>query len=143
MADLRPAELARYIESAAAKNDALILTALTKIEEQRQRGKLKPTVSTVCQLTGLSRNTVRNRSWALERLKLLKQKWHNGEEIIPTPTQTRSDDEEPIADKLRVRVRHLLEQNALFYEEILALRRTIKKKDEEIATLKRRTLRRV
>ena len=136
MTDKRPAELTRYIVSTAEKNDSLILDALTKIEAQLSHGKLKPTVASVCVLTGLSRNSVRNRSWALDRLKLLRQKKRMGRDKKGQgASKIDGDEEEVILDRLRRRVTSLLEQNALFYEEILALRRIIEKKDTEIQAL--------
>jgi hypothetical protein len=136
MPDQRPVQLSRYIASTAEKNDALIIAALSQMEEQRKRGKLKPTVAMICDITGLSRNTVRNREWALERLKLLKQR---------NPKQTSNDqgpksheETEDVTIRLRTRITHLLEQNALLYEEILSLRRTLHRKDAEIERLKGR-----
>lgn len=137
MSDGRPKELASYIDSAAEKNDGLILDALGRLENQKTRGKLKVTVAAVCLLTGLSRNTVRNRQWALEKLKAIKKR------VKSPPTDDSAspravEDEDSILDSLRARTRNLLKQNALLYEEILALRRTLERRDAEIAELRLR-----
>jgi len=136
MADSRPTELNAYIEAAVEKNDRLIVEALGILEDPVTRRKLRLTVASVCHLTKLSRNTVRNRPWALERLKELKRKSR------ATPADVAQAGNEPdggaILDKLRCRVRRVLEQNALLYEEVLSLQRVIFEKDKIIETLKAR-----
>lgn len=137
MSDNRPAELTSYLEACAEKNDSLIIDALSTIEDPSRRGKLKVTVASICQITGLSRNTVRNRSWALDRLRLLKAQMKNADLVQPG-SATECPDESAILDGLRRRVKRALEQNALLYEEILSLRLIIESKDKVIATLKAR-----
>lgn len=139
MPDGRPVELASYAESTVEQNDALIVGALSKLEDKKTRGKLKITVSSICKLTELSRNTVRNRPWALSRLKAIKQKLKNGNEE-PGEECAEVEDEGTILDRLRKRIKRILEQNVLLYEEILSLRRIIEKKDAEIQQLKARKL---
>jgi len=130
----RPAELTDYLEATAQRNDALILDALAKLEDQTARGKLKPTVASIEKLTGLSRNTIRNRSWALRRLKEIKTKLksHSEEEKA---AGREDDDQGAILDKLRKRVTKILEQNALLYEEVLSLHHAIEQKDKVIEEL--------
>lgn len=134
MSENRPDELNGYIEAISEKNDVLIVAALGKLEDPAKRGKFKLTVASVCQITGLSRNTVRNRPWALERLKGLKQK------VRATSQKGSSDGKEEagdgaILDGLRSRVRRLLEQNALLYEEVLTLQGVISEKNKAIEVL--------
>lgn len=137
MSDNRPPELSSYLEANTEKNDALIVDALAKLEDPSRRGKLKATVASLCQLTGLSRNTVRNRPWALDRLKALKTKMKNAHhERAADASEGASDG--AILDGLRRRVKRALEQNALLYEEILSLRLIIEDKDKVIAALKAR-----
>lgn len=143
MSDNRPAQLASYIEAASEKNDALILEVLGKLENPKTRGKLKVTVSSICELTGLSRNTIRNRQWALDRMKDIKQKLKSGlDERSQSGPDAEDEDEVTILNGLRGRVKNLLEQNVLLYEEILSLRRIIERKDAEITELKVRRLER-
>lgn len=139
MPDGRPVELASYVETTAEQNDALIVGALTKLEDKKTLGKLKITVSSICKLTGLSRNTIRNRPWALSRLKAIKQKLKSGHEE-PGEQCAEVEDEGTILDQLRRRIKRILEQNVLLYEEVLSLRRIIEKKDTEIQQLKARKL---
>lgn len=139
MSENRPAELNTYLEAAAAKNDALIIEALAKLEDPTRRGKLKITVASVCHLTGLSMNTVRNRPWALERLKGIKLK-RQAEQQGSHPVGVEGVDDCAILDRLRKRVKQLLEQNALLYEEILSLHRIIEDKNLAIEILNSRRL---
>lgn len=142
MSDNRPAELISHIEATSEKNDSLILEALGKLESPKARGKLKVTVASICALTGLSRNTVRNRQWALDRIKDIKKKVKSD---LSESSQGGSgaQDEVTILDGLRGRVKKLLGQNSLLYEEILSLHRLIERKDAEITELKGRKFQRV
>lgn len=137
MSDNRPAELSSYLEANTEKNDSLIVGALATLEDPSRRGKLKATVASICQITGLSRNTVRNRSWALDRLRALKARMKNAHLVQPGSVPERPG-EGAILDGLRRRVKRALEQNALLYEEVLSLRLIIEDKDKVIATLKAR-----
>jgi len=138
MPDNRPSKLTSYLEANTEKNDASIVDALAKLEDPSMRGKLKVTVASICQLTGLSRNTVRNRPWALERLKALKAQMKNAH-LGQAVDASEGVSDGAILDGLRRRVKRLLEQNALLYEEILSLRLVLEDKDKVIATLKART----
>lgn len=140
MRNNRPIELNAYIEKTSEQNDLNIAAALEKIEDKKNWKSLKPTVSTISRLSQLSRNTIRNRKWALDRLKAIKQKIKE----IDTSHPTESDvDETSITEKLRGRVKTILEQNVLLYQEVLSLQKkietltiTIQKKDQEIIFLK-------
>lgn len=140
MANNRPIELNDYIQKTSEQNDVSIAAALEKIEDQKNWKSLKPTVSTISKLSQLSRNTIRNRKWALERLKTIKQKIKD----VDTPHPTELDTSEAsITEKLRERIRIILEQNVLLYQEVLSLQKkieiltvTIQKKDQEIIFLK-------
>lgn len=139
MSDKRPTQLTGYIEAAAVKNDELILEALCKLEDPTKRGKLKLTVASLCLITKLSRNTIRNRPWALERLKAIKTR--QKENVSGALNgNANAEDSESIEKKLRGRIKNLLEQNAILYAEILSLRRTIARKDAEINENKARRL---
>jgi len=48
-----------------------------------------------------------------------------------------AENESLLPDKLRLRIKAILEQNALLYQEILSLQQMIRKKDLEILDLKR------
>lgn len=142
MSDNRPAELISHIDAMSEKNDSLILEALGKLESPKARGKLKVTVASICVLTGLSRNTIRNRQWALDRIKDIKQKVKSdlgGKSQVGSGVQ----EEVAILNGLRGRVKNLLEQNSLLYEEILSLHRLIERKDAEITELKGHRFQRV
>lgn len=137
MSNNRPHELNDYIEKASEQNDLSIVSALEKIEDPKNWGALKPTVSAICALTNLSRNTIRNRQWALGRLKSIKQKRKDA--INAKEDDPESDENEiSLPDKLRSRIKALLEQNVLLYQEILSLQQLIRRKDLEINALKNR-----
>lgn len=135
MSNNRPQELNDYIENASEQNDVHIVAALEKIEDPKNWKKLKATVSTLSNLTGLSRNTIRNRQWALDRLKLIKQKRKDAASVKPNLDPSIENDI-PLPDKLRLRIKVILEQNALLYQEILSLQHAIRRKDLEISALK-------
>ena len=137
MSEGRPEELTSYLAAASEKNDALILEALGKLEGSKKRGKQKATVAAICVLTGLSRNTVRNRQWALDRLRVIKKELKAGP-LVQSEETSVVEDEVSILHKLRERVRNLQKQNALLYQEILSLHALIDRKDAEIGELKRR-----
>lgn len=135
MSNKRPHELNDYIEKTSEQNDLSIVAALERIEDPKNWSALKPTVSTICNLTDLSRNTIRNRQWALDRLKAIKQKRKIA--INAKADDCNSDENEiPLPDKLRSRIKAILEQNALLYQEILSLQQLMRKKDLEINALK-------
>jgi len=136
MSNNRPDKLNDYIEKASEQNDQSIVAALEKIEDPKNWRALKPTVSSISSLTKLSRNTIRNRQWALDRLKLIKQKRKDTSSTKADESST-AENEALLPDKLRSRIRAILEQNALLYQEILSLQQMIRKKDSEILQLKR------
>jgi len=51
------------------ENTTLIMDALEKIRKDKT---LKPFVKTICDLTGIHRNTLRNRVWPLQKLEEIK-----------------------------------------------------------------------
>ena len=121
----------------SSKNDKLIVDALSMLEDSERRGRKKVTLATVCELTGLSMNTVRGREWALKRLKAIKLKLKgdkNSSEVARVPIKN----EVIILGEMRERVRRLLEQNALPYEEVLSLREQLNKRDVELQKLRAR-----
>lgn len=136
MPDHRPRELVRHLESAAEKNDTLILEALSVLEDPARRGKRKATVAAICEMTALSRNTVRSRAWAIERLKKIKQSHKAAKQA--SESQSSRAQSEPTPSMLRARIKRILEQNAVLYEEVLSLKDTLERKDREIAALKAR-----
>ncbi|WP_438327013.1 hypothetical protein [Burkholderia pseudomallei] len=110
--------------------------ALEDLENPAKRGKRRPTVAAICKMTGLSRNTVRNREWAVTKLKEIKQKLKTGAEHQP---DDKSDPEpENTAAVLRGRITRILQQNVLLYEKVLQQQETIGRQNAEIASHKAR-----
>jgi hypothetical protein len=137
MADGRPAGLVRHVESQPEINDKLIIDALAELEDVSKVGKRKAIVATVMQMTGLSRNAIRSRSWALTRLKAIKAA-HKSHRAAAAAAQSEKENE-PTPRMLRDRIKLILEQNALLYEEILTLKGIIANQEIEIETLKGRS----
>lgn len=136
MTDHRPRELVRHLESATEKNDTLILEALSVLEDPVKRGKRKVTVAAICEMTDLSRNTVRNRAWARERIKEIKRSLKAAKEVPDGQSSPAQSETTPSV--LRARIKRILDQNAVLYEEILSLKDALERKDREIAALKAR-----
>ncbi|WP_321943292.1 hypothetical protein [Paraburkholderia tropica] len=135
MVDQRPPELTSYQESTKEINDRLILKALEELGDPAKRGRRKPIVATVCKMTGLARNTIRNREWALKKLQEIKRTLKNGH---AADSNAAVQPTVPTLVQLRERIGRILQQNALLYEQILELQETISRKDREIGALKDR-----
>lgn len=134
MSEGRPNELSDYVETTKEKNDRLIADTLMELEDASKRGKRKATVASICDMTGLSRNSVRGRAWALVRLKAIKGAIKSG---VAANSSALSEEEQPEATPrlLRQRIRLILEQNAMLYAEILSLKTIIANRETEIETL--------
>lgn len=131
----RPEQLSNFLDNAAKGNDTSIIEALEKLEDPLRRGKLKPTVATVEMLTGLSRNTIRNRSWALNRLKDIK-KDIKAKSAKSDDTAVAQEEEKPVEEKLREKVKALTEQNVQLFEEVLTLQEANVKLHREMEELR-------
>ena len=121
------------------QNDKLILNALGTLRDpvKRAKLKLKCTVPALCKLTMLSTNTIRSRLWATTALKDMKavaRHKASGNDnameaevkIVPAVS---------LVDALRHRVKVLLEQNILLFDEILLLREQVKARELRIEEL--------
>lgn len=135
MAEAQHKALTQEQEATVTQNDTLILNALQELESGKRGLAMKPTVDAVERLTGLSRNTIRNRRWALDKLKDLKDKRKIAAAGPADEAQAEETTDNVIA-ALRSDRRGLIEQNVLFYQEILFLREQIKKKDRELSLLR-------
>ena len=115
--------------------------ALKTLADPAKRKKLKPTLVSVELLTKLSINTIRKRVWALKAIEDLKTA---AKAKQATTTGGGLEGEGPIIDPevvLSRKLEGLLKQNGLLYEEILYLRREVKKRDETIENLQGARLR--
>jgi len=127
--DIGPGGGADYVVG----NDALIADALKTLGDPIKRKRMKPTLVSVQRLTKLSINTIRKRDWALKAIADLKMAAR--EEKQASPAGGKLDDGEPTINPevlLSRRLEGLLKQNGLLYEEILCLRRELRKRDETI-----------
>lgn len=100
---------------------------LKKIEAREKMDKLKATIATVAKIAEVHPNTVRNRPWVKSRLRVIKSKRRK-------LTDQSNDDKHltkvTIEDMLRARIRSLLEQNAMLYQETIGAHAEIKKKNK-------------
>lgn len=135
----RPPELVAHQNSETQQNDNLIVTVLEKLENPSTRGSSKATVDIIAELTGLSPNTIRNRPWALKRLKAIKLSIKD-----EVRRKKEVDEEEKTPSKedidLRAMLKNVLTQNALLYEEILSMQVTAARQARVIAELTKQKL---
>lgn len=127
------------ISGGLGESDRLILAALNELESSSAKKKLKLTVGSLEVLSGLSTNTIRSRKWALVKLKRLKIA--EKERRAKSKVNKSGDEREAsvsFADAIEMRVTGLLRQNALLFEEILSLRRQLKKYEEYIENIQGR-----
>lgn len=135
MDDKRPPELIQNQVDTVNINDALIVDALTKLEKDAADLKLKATVATLCKLTGLSRNTIRGRVTAMNRLKDIKTARRLKRTSLP-PVSEQPGPPQSVEDELRAQLDRVVGQNALLYDEILFLHEQLGTRDREIQALK-------
>lgn len=133
----RPTELNNFLENQSNDNDLNIAKALEKLELPENWKSLKPSVSTICKLTNLARNTVRNRKWALDRLKAIKKARKNPTASSDSSAEIdESKNSTILADQLRCRIKVLLQQNSALYQEVINLQEILNRKDNEIKALR-------
>ncbi len=138
MTDGRPAELIEHQEGTKEKNDRLVVDALMQLEDPSRRGKRRATVPTICEMTGLSPNSIRGRQWALDRLKGIKKAIKSGA-LAESSSVSEGEASESTPRQLRTRIRAILDQNALLYAEILSLKAIIANQETTIEALKARS----
>ncbi len=139
-----PDEVAIPVKEPARRdrNDEVILEALKTLQNPAKgaRQRLKFTVPTLVRLTGLSTNTIRSRSWALKALRDLKMATKRASLERQSEEVAKAAPEISLVEALRGRVKGLLEQNTLLFDEVLTLRELLKKRDEKIAELQGKRL---
>lgn len=133
MTDKRPEELIKEIKARMAGNDSLLANALDSFEERVLEGNLKPTMSNLRKLCGLSEGAIRKRSWALERFDAIKlsskTKKKNSLKALKSKTEVQV---------LNEKIRELLVENSILFDEIIGLQELIKRRERELTALKRR-----
>ncbi|MDZ4057382.1 MAG: hypothetical protein U1D69_10525 [Polynucleobacter sp.] len=136
----RPEALSRQQEETAQKNDERIIEALKRFELGVSADKPLPTVEDICVLAGVSRNTVRNRAWARDRLKTVKDAYKAARVAkgVPEEAVCQAAEANPAQaeEALRSQVEALLKQNVLLYEEVLYLGKLVAVKDVELDELR-------
>ncbi|WP_417499883.1 hypothetical protein [Methylophaga sp.] len=133
MTDKRPKQLVREIKARMDNNDSLLSTALDTFEKQVLAGKVKPTMNNLRKLCRLSEGSIRNRRWALNKFESIKFAAKTKKKNL---VQERKNENE--VQRLNIKVKDLLVENALLFEEIIGLQEQIKRRVREIEVLKRR-----
>lgn len=123
----RPPELVDSQNLRKESNDTLIAHALNILADPKTRGNRKVTVATVCELTGLARNTIRGRPGALKRLKEIKAgiRDRDVDYVGEVNESALTKGPEAIIADLEKRVVSLLDQNAVLFEENFRLQKSL------------------
>lgn len=133
MTDKRPVQLVESIKTKQDKNDKAIEDALDTLQRDVKSGVTKPTMDNLVKLCQLSEGAIRKRKWAVLRLKAIKKSAKSSiEKTAPVP-KPKSE-----VELLRKRVRDLLTENAILFEEALGLEGQLKRRDSEIRILERK-----
>ncbi|WP_418607357.1 hypothetical protein ACNSN2_11070 [Pseudoalteromonas sp. US3C1013] len=139
----RPYALESHLAEQKEKNDEYILDGLSFLESKANWDKYKATVKGLQEVIkihsqkSISAGTIRSRKWALAKLKNLKNERKSCFAVDGTK-QSKAIERKEQQDLLRDRVKGLLEQNTIFYEEILQLQDVISRQDTEICVLSKK-----
>lgn len=139
----RPDALESHLAEQKEKNDEYILEGLSFLENRANWDKYKATVKDLQEVIkknsqqSISAGAIRSRKWALVKLKNLKEERKSGFAVDGTK-QSKAIEKKAQQDLLRDRISTLLEQNTIFYEEILQLQDVISRQETEIGVLSRK-----
>lgn len=133
MIDKRPKQLVESIAARTNNNDEALSDALDKLQSEVMAGKVKATISSLRLYCGLSEGAIRKRDWAILRLKSIK-KGAKSRKPAPEPKEKVKTE----VELLRGRVRQLLAENAVLYEEMLGMEELISRRGREIQVLENR-----
>ncbi|WP_418141475.1 hypothetical protein NUW46_04520 [Marinobacter sp. MA] len=135
MTDKRPVQLVESIKTKQNKNDKAIEDALDTLQRDVKSGVTKPTMDNLVNLCGLSEGAIRKRRWAVLRLKAMKKSAKSSNEKAVSPPKSKSE-----VNLLRERVRDLLKENAILFEEAIGLKGQLERRDREIQVLEKRLI---
>lgn len=135
--DKRPDELKAQNESVKLATDDAIENALKALSKKAEKNELKPTIKNLAKLAGVSAGSVNNREWAKLRLKVIK-KIASASLSQDTPKDHREKQEKSETVLLKERIKHLISQNALLYDELLCLEESLQRAQKESEALSRR-----
>tara|TARA_Y100001933_G_C18697479_1_gene437607 strand:+ start:173 stop:640 length:468 start_codon:yes stop_codon:yes gene_type:complete len=131
--DRRPQELVEKVEAIKDANDKKILEALETLERDVLAGKTKATLVNLRKIAGLSEGAINSREWAKLRIQALKKKSKLARTAVPQEPQPKTESE-----LLKARVRDLLRENAILFEEILGLKSSVSRLERENQALQSR-----
>ena len=133
MTDKRPEELINEIKARMDSNDSLLSNALDSFEEKVLEGNLKPTMSNLRELCGLSEGAIRKRSWALEKFIAIKLSAKKKKKKLLHASNSKTE-----LQMLNEKVSNLLIENSILFDEIIGLQELIKRRERELKALQRR-----
>ncbi|MCB2427678.1 hypothetical protein [Methylophaga pinxianii] len=133
MADRRPQQLIESIKARINDNDEALAEALDKLQADVLAGKTKATIASLRGYCNLSEGAIRKRGWAILRLKSIKQGAKGRKSIAGPIVKVKTE-----VQLLKDRVRQLLAENAVLYEEILGMEELISRRGREIQILENR-----
>lgn len=132
MIDKRPKQLLKEIKARMDSNDSILSDALDTFEEEVLEGKLKPTMHNLRKICGLSEGAIRKRSWALEKFNSIKSSAKQKKRARQAPKNKTE------AQLLNQKIKDLLAENAILFDEIIGLQELIKRREREIKALQSR-----
>lgn len=126
MIDKRPKQLIENINARMESNDTELSDALDALQSEVLAGKAKPTIAELRKHCGLSEGAIRSRTWAILRLKAIKQAIKDHKKNEKTQPKEKSEPQ-----LLKERIRGLLAENAILFDEIIGLQELISRRDKE------------
>lgn len=136
--DSRPEQLQAYVQRTKDSNDEAIENALMMLQKKALAGELKPNKENLAALAGVSVGTISNRKWALLRLKVIKSSLKDARKDSKKTLPKTSEENPSQQARYRERIKGLLEQNALLYDELLASKEELRRAQVENTALARR-----
>jgi len=136
----RPEALESHLAEKKSRNDAIIMNGLGLLEDPQNWKEYKITAKGLQEIIKsrydhvVSVGAINSRDWALKKIRTLKEAKKNNVEkndIVKSKVAVKKEQ----VEQLRERVNNLLKQNAQFYEEILALKDMMGRKNSELDIL--------
>jgi len=135
--DERPEHLKVQNEKMKAATDDAIEEALEKLKKKAIKNELKATIKNLAELANVSVGSINNREWAKLRIKSIKETAKSSNSKIK-PVSGKEREEKSENTSLRYRIKHLIYQNALLYDEVLCLQENLHRAKIENEALNRR-----
>ena len=133
MTDKRPKELIKRINDQVDSNNLELSDALDSLQAEVLKGKSKATMTNLRRFCSLSEGAIRKRPWAILRLKSIKKNAKSQKTIVKKEPQEKTE-----VQLLTERVKNLLTENAILFEEIVVLQKLVSRRERENKALEKR-----